>query len=135
PGTVQDHVCARQEQRVFDLAERHSRRTGAALLLSEFGATDDLRKLSQSVELADRNMASWQYWAYFGRDPCCERPEEGLLRDVGDPPAGANVKQDKLDVLARPYPRAVAGTPLRWSFDRQERSFELAYVPRPPAGV
>jgi endoglycosylceramidase len=135
PGTIQDRVCARQEQRVFDLAERHSRRTGAALLLSEFGATDDLRKLSQTVELADRNMASWQYWAYFGRDPCCERPEEGLVHDVGDPPAGANVKRDKLDVLARPYPRAVAGTPRRWSFDRQKRSFELEYVPRPPAGI
>jgi endoglycosylceramidase len=135
PRGVQDRVCARQEQRVFDLAERHSRRTGAALLLSEFGATDDLRKLTQTVELGDQNMASWQYWAYYGRDPCCDRPEEGLVHDVGAPPVGANVKQDKLDVLARPYPRAVAGTPLRWSFDRPRRSFELEYVPRPPSEI
>jgi endoglycosylceramidase len=134
PARVQDPICERQEQRVFDLAERHSRRTGAALLLSEFGATDDLRKLDQTVALADRNMASWQYWAYFGRDPCCERPEEGLVHDVATLPEGANVKQDKLDVLARPYPRSVAGTPLQWSFDRAGRWFELEYVTRSPGG-
>ena len=134
PARVRDPICERQEQRVFDLAERHSRRTGAALLLSEFGATDDLRKLDQTVALADRNMASWQYWAYFGRDPCCERPEEGLVHDLGAPPDDANVKQDKLDVLARPYPRAVAGTPLGWSFDRAARRFELEYLTRSPAG-
>jgi endoglycosylceramidase len=135
PAGVQDRVCARQEQRVFELAERHSRRTGAALLLSEFGATDDLRKLEQTVELADRNMCSWQYWAYFGRDPCCARPEEGLVHDVGAPPVGPNVKQDKLDVLVRPYPRAIAGTPLRWRFDRRRATFELEYLSRPSAGV
>jgi endoglycosylceramidase len=31
-------------------------------------------------------------------------------------------------VLARPYPRAVAGTPLRWRFDPASRAFELEYV-------
>jgi endoglycosylceramidase len=128
PGRVQERVCERQEQRVFDLAERHSKRTGAALLLSEFGATDDLAKLAQTTALADRNMASWHYWAYFGRDPCCARPEEGLVHDLTRPPAGANVKAGKLDVLARPYPRAVAGRPVAWRFDPGARVFELEYA-------
>jgi endoglycosylceramidase len=135
PRAFQDRVCERQEQRVFDLAERHSGRAGAALLLSEFGATDDLHKLARTVTLADRNMASWQYWAYFGRDPCCERPEEGLVHDPGAPPAGANVKEGKLDVLARPYPRAVAGTPRGWIFDPAARRFELQFDPAPPSGT
>lgn len=135
PASVQDPICARQEQRVFDLAERHSRRTDAALLLSEFGATDDLRKLEQTVALADRNMTSWQYWAYFGRDPCCERPEEGLVHDPAKPPDGANVKEAKLDVLARPYPRVVAGTPIRWGFDRITARFELEYAAAPTGGA
>ena len=135
PVALQDRVCERQEQRVFDLAERHADRTGAALLLSEFGATDDLHKLAQTVGLADRNRASWQYWAYFGRDPCCERPEEGLVHDPAKPPAGANLKQDKLDVLARPYPRAVAGTPLGWTFEPGTLRFELEYLGVPPAGA
>jgi endoglycosylceramidase len=128
PRLVQDRVCEHQEQRVFDLAERHCEKTGAALLLSEYGATDDLHKLAQTAALADRNMASWQYWAYFGRDPCCARPEEGLVHDLTKPPEGGNVKWDKLDVLARPYPRAVAGTPHRWQWDAAARIFELEYT-------
>jgi endoglycosylceramidase len=133
PGRLQDVACERQEQRVFDLAERHSRRTGAGLLLSEFGATDDLRAVERAAVLADRNMVSWQYWAYFNRDPCCERPEEGLVRDLSRQPTEDNVKQDKLDVLARPYPRAIAGTPRSFGFDRKSRAFELTYATRPPA--
>jgi endoglycosylceramidase len=128
PAPAQDRVCGRQEQRVHDLAEHHSRRTGDALLLSEFGATDDLHSLERSVSIADGNMVSWQYWAYFGRDPCCERPKEGLVHDLGRPPEGSNVKQAKLDVLARPYPRAVAGTPARYGFDPPTRRFELEHT-------
>jgi endoglycosylceramidase len=134
PGRLQDAVCARQEQRVFDQAEGHSRRTGAALLLSEFGASDDMRAVERAADLADRNMVSWQYWTYFGRDPCCERPEEGVVRDLSKPPIPENVKQEKLDVLTRPYPRAVAGTPLRYRFDRWGGLFELVYSLRPAAG-
>jgi endoglycosylceramidase len=132
PRSVQDRICGRQEQRVFDLAERHAHRTGTALLLSEFGATDDLAALSRTVELADRNMMSWQYWAYFGRDPCCARPEEGLVWDPAKPPAGGNLKEDKLAVLERPYPRAVAGTPERFRFENRARAFELVYTTSAP---
>jgi endoglycosylceramidase len=134
PGRLQDVACEKQEQRVFDQAERHSRRTGAALLLSEFGATDDLRTVDRAAELADRNMVSWQYWAYFNRDPCCERPEEGIVRDLTAAPNGDNVKESKLDVLVRPFPRAVSGTPTRLSFDRHSGRFELSYSTRAPDG-
>jgi endoglycosylceramidase len=132
PGRLQDLASRWQEQRVFDLAERHSQQVGVALLLSEFGATDDLHAVERAADLADRNMVSWQYWAYFNRDPCCERPEEGLVHDLSRPPATPNVKEEKLDVLARPYPRAIAGTPRRFGFDRNSGAFELAYSTRPP---
>jgi endoglycosylceramidase len=134
PERLQDVASRWQEQRVFDLAERHSQDAGAALLLSEFGATDDLRAVERAADLADRNMVSWQYWAYWNRDPCCERPEEGLIHDLSQPPSGANVKGAKLDVLSRPYPRAVAGTPRRFEFDRDSGAFELAYSTRAPDG-
>jgi endoglycosylceramidase len=134
PGRLQDVACEKQEQRVFALAERHSRKTGVALLLSEFGATDDLRAVERAADLADRNMVSWQYWAYFNRDPCCERPEEGLVRDLSRPPTADNIKQEKLDVLARPYPRAVAGMPRSFGFDRGSGVFELTYSTRAPGG-
>jgi endoglycosylceramidase len=135
PRRLQERVCIRQEQRVFDLAERHSGRTGSALLLTEFGATDDTETLGRTLMLADHNLMSWQYWAYFGRDPCCERPEEGIVHDVSRPPAGENVKQHKLDLLARPFPRAVAGTPSRFGFDPRSGSFELRFSTIAPGGA
>jgi endoglycosylceramidase len=134
PARLQDLASRWQEQRVFDLAERHSKTAGTALLLSEFGATDDLHAVERAADLADLNMVSWQYWAYWNRDPCCERPEEGLIRDLSRPPSGSNLKEAKLDVLARPYPRAVAGTPRFFSFHRDSGAFELAYSTRAPDG-
>ena len=38
------------------------------------------------------------------------------------PPRGANVNREKLRVLARPYPRAVAGTPRSFGFDPATRA-------------
>ena len=45
------------------------------------------------------------------------------------PPSGSNLKQAKLDVLVRPYPRAVAGTPISYAFHAgaDDRLFELVY--------
>jgi endoglycosylceramidase len=133
-GRVQDVACRAQEQRVFTLAERQSHRHGEGLLLSEFGATDDLGTIHRVAGLADRNMVSWQYWAYWNRDPSAERPYEGLLHRLSAPPEGANVKRDKLAALARPFPRAVAGTPTGFRFDPATRTLELSYSTAPPDG-
>jgi endoglycosylceramidase len=133
-GRLQDLACSGQEQRVFGLAEKHCASSGAVPLLSEFGASDDLRSVGRVARLADRNMVSWQYWAYFNRDPCCERPEEGLVRDLDAPPTADNVKQDKLSLLARAYPRAVAGTPERFDFEPSSACFELTYSTAPVGG-
>ena len=122
-------ACPLGIDRPFELAQAQSERTGDALLLSEFGATDELGSLLRDVDAADRHMMSWQYWSYFNRDPCCERPHEGIVHDLSQPPVGDNIKRPKLDVLVRPYPRAVAGTPTSFRFhsDREDRLFELAY--------
>jgi len=126
-GRLQDLACGKQERRVFALAEQQSARNGEALLLSEFGATDDLQLIRRVTAIADDHMVSWQYWAYWNRDPCCERPEEGVVHDLSRPPEPANVKQGKLDVLARPYPRVVAGTPEHFRFEPSSGVFELVY--------
>jgi endoglycosylceramidase len=133
-GRLQDVACRAQEQRVFTLAERQSRRHGHALLLTEFGATDDVGTIKRMADLADTNMISWQYWAYWNRDPSAERPYEGLLHDLSRSPLPDNVKQDKLAALARPYPLAVAGKPSRFGFEPATGTFELAYATKPVAG-
>jgi endoglycosylceramidase len=127
PRRAQGLFCPWQEQRTFDRSERHSRRNDVALLLSEFGATDDLHALTRTVEMADRSMLSWKYWAYAGHG---DSSGESIVHDLRRPPTAENLKQEKLDVLVRPYPYAVAGTPLRFGFDRDSREFELVYTTR-----
>jgi endoglycosylceramidase len=133
-GGAQDRVCARGEQRVFNNALDHARRVGCALLLSEFGATDDLRTIERVCGLADRNGVGWQYWAYFNTDPSGERQEECIVRDLHAERSGPNVNEAKVEVLSRPYPRAVAGTPRGWSFDGRTGEFTLKYDTRNPHG-
>ena len=123
--------CGVEDELVLENAEEISQQTGDALLLSEFGATDDLETLQRIVTEADAAMMPWQYWSYWNADVCCDRPVEGIIHDIRKPPAGDNLKQAKLDVLVRPYPQAVAGTPERWSFDPDSRVFELAYSLKP----
>jgi endoglycosylceramidase len=82
-------------------------------------------------------MVGWQYWHYC---PCNDPTTTGagdtqaLVLDPAAPPEGSNVKWEKLLVLARPYPQAVAGTPLRWDFDSDTRLFELDYSTDRPGG-
>ncbi len=122
---------------VFHNAEAQAARTGDALLLSEFGSTDDPEFLRRMAALADEHMVSWVEWAYCGcHDPTGANPPsvQALVYDPAKPPAGANVDEAKLRALTRAYPRAVAGTPLRWSFSSGTGHFELAYSTRPAGG-
>jgi endoglycosylceramidase len=119
--------CARRRELVVDNAEAISKRNGWPLVLSEFGATDSLGEVTVVGDLADRRMLSWLHWAYWNHDPFAARPHEGLVRQLGTPPEGTNVKEDKLVLLARPYPRAVAGTPLGWTWSPESRTFEARW--------
>jgi endoglycosylceramidase len=122
--------CAEIDEAVFDNADAHSRRTGDALLLSEFGATRDLSILTRIADLADRHMVSWQEWHYCGcKDPTTAGPGniQALVKDPAKPPRGENVFRKKLRALSRPYPQSVAGTPARFSFDPASRRFVLVY--------
>ncbi len=112
-------------------------RTGSALLLSEFGATDDVDELTRIANLADRHRVSWQEWHYCGcSDPTTSGPGDvqALVKDPAKPPRGANVFLGKLRALARPYPQAIAGTPLGFHFAPDTRRFGLAYTTTSPGG-
>jgi endoglycosylceramidase len=75
-------------------------------------------------------MVSWQNWTYYnaqsGGRPVIPRTKS-IIIDPLLPPTPDNVRQDKLDVLARPFPRLIAGTPESWSFDEATRTFDLTY--------
>jgi endoglycosylceramidase len=123
-------------------AERQSQRTGDALLMTEFGATTDPAVVRNGMAAADRAMSSPVYWAYANNAPFPIPPgvgvasprEQGLVLDPSQPLVGANLHNTIWDAFVRPYPRAVAGTPVRWSYDPSGRIFDLAYSTAPADG-
>jgi endoglycosylceramidase len=128
--------CETLDEAVLANADKRARATGDALLLSEFGATDDLATVSRNVQLADRHLISWQYWHYC---ECADPTTTGsgvqaIVVDPSQPPTGANVKQAKLDVLSQPYPQLVAGTPNAWRFDPATKIFQFSYSTKGPSG-
>ncbi|HJP66796.1 MAG TPA: cellulase family glycosylhydrolase [Actinomycetota bacterium] len=121
-----DVPCDLSETLVFGTHLRAAERNGSTPLLSEFGSSDDVIDISRLADLADRNMVSWDYWAYANwDDPTGNVPEEGLFTDDLDRPG--SLKEDKAAILIRTYPQAVAGTPLSFAFDPDTARFSLAY--------
>jgi endoglycosylceramidase len=95
-------------------------------LLTEFGATNDLKNLAEVMRHTDRQRMGWLEWAYTGNDKTSSSPtDQALVFNPAQPPTGGNVNAAKLAVLAAPYPQVVAGTPKDWSF--RSGAFRLCY--------
>jgi endoglycosylceramidase len=123
--------CDTFDNLVFANAEKHSAATGAALLMTEFGATDDRAILNKMTGRADQSMVSWQEWQYCGcSDPTTSGPgaKQAIVLDPAKPPTGDNLKPAKLELLSRAYPQVVAGTPQSFSFDPDTKVFALRYA-------
>ncbi len=100
-------------------------------LLTEFGATNDLKNLAEVIRHTDRQRMGWLEWAYTGNDKTSSSPtDQALVFNPSQPPTGANVNTAKLAVLAAPYPQVVAGTPRDWSFNAG--TFRLCYSTERP---
>lgn len=126
--------CDQLEQLSMDNAQARAQANDDPSLLSEFGATTDLRVVERQVDRADRAMISWQWWHYCAcDDPTTAGPGDvqAIVSDPAKPPAGANVFEDKLRALVRPYPQATAGIPKAYAFDRPSRTFTFTYAGRP----
>jgi endoglycosylceramidase len=124
-------ACRTSDDLVMSNADKRAATTGDALLMSEWGATDDRPSLLGPLDLADKHMMSWQEWHYCG----CDDPTttgsgdtQAIVLDPKKPPTGKNLKTSTLDVITRPYPQAVSGTPLEWSFDVGSKKFSFSYA-------
>ena len=131
-----DASCGETYELTLDNAEKQSEETGDALLMTEYGATNDLDVIREVVALADEHMMSWQQWHYCE----CDDPTtagsgvQSVVVDPRDPPRGENVNRGKLRATARPYPQKVSGTPLEYGFDPETRRFDLVYSTAGPDG-
>jgi endoglycosylceramidase len=117
-------------------AELQNQRTGDALLMTEFGATEDDSAITAAFEAADRAMMPAIYWAYANKAPfqvvvpggsIAGAQAQGLVYDLNEPLVPGNVLEEKWDAFVRPYPQAVAGTPLNWSFQTKGKVFKFSY--------
>ncbi|MEI2701517.1 MAG: cellulase family glycosylhydrolase [Baekduia sp.] len=115
---------------------RVAARDGSAALMTEWGATNNLEILTSTVDRAARFMVGQQWWAYCscGDPTTIDQTGQGIVEDPSKPPVGANLRQPKIDILATPRPRAIAGTPVRYGYNRSTKAFTLEYTTARAAG-
>jgi endoglycosylceramidase len=96
---------------------------GGALLLGEFGLDTGHVNARQWIRdvlaMADRRLAGWHYWSFD--------PGSWFMHQDRTLYPGA-------DELVRVYARAVAGTPLSFSYDPEARTFQLEVALVPGVG-
>jgi endoglycosylceramidase len=108
-------------------ALEQSETMAAVPMMSEWGATDNLRAIEIDAAVADENLMGWTHWAYKRwNDPTTADTAQGLFADDGDL---STVKAEKVRRLVRTYAQATAGTPLAMSFDVGDGDFEFRYRP------
>lgn len=104
-----------------------ARRMRAVPMMSEWGATDNVRAIEIDAAVADEHLMGWTHWAYkYWNDPTTADTDQGLFTDDADL---TSVKQEKLRRLVRTYAQATAGTPLRMRFDVETGAFDYRYRP------
>ena len=127
-SSLLDFACPSSDASTLSNAEAVSTRTGDALLMTEFGATNDTSILTEDVAAAASAKVGWMMWAmcYCG-DPTTSSSAEGLVNDLAQAPSGSNVNTGMLDALAVPHPDLVSGTPGSYGYDTSTQVFTLTY--------
>ena len=132
PGTgsgqmLSTHVYAGNEEgdlAVMDQSITAASRDGVAVLVTEWGATNDPAVLMRTADQFDSRLLPWLFWAY----------NENIIIDTRRPPTPDNVRSEVLDALSRPFPTAVNGTPTRLEYDTAADTLEFSYTTRRPDG-
>jgi endoglycosylceramidase len=99
-------------------------RDGAALLVTEWGATNDPATITRTEDQFDARLVPWLFWSYNGL----------VVADSNKPLVPPNLNVTTLNALTRPYPTLVNGTPTGLSFDSTTATLDFTYSTRRPDG-
>jgi endoglycosylceramidase len=119
-------ACPVEENMVMQNAIAYAEQAGAALINTEWGATDDVATTERVADELDAAQVPWAFWQY-------NSPR--FVADPHQPPTGSNVNQAGLAAVDRPHARAVAGVPTTTSWDSASDTFRLTYATAPPPGA
>ncbi|MEP9365627.1 cellulase family glycosylhydrolase [Nocardioides sp. CN2-186] len=105
-----------------------SRRMHAVPMMSEWGATDNLKVIAIDAAAADKHLMGWTHWAYKEwDDPTTSGGNvQGMFDDDADL---STLRMGKAKLLVRTYARATAGTPLSMHFNARNGEFHYRYRP------
>ena len=98
--------------------------SGQAVVIGEFGATNDRATLERQAGQLDDGLLSWAFWAY----------NENMVWNQHQPPGPGNMVESTMAALTRPYPRLTDGTPLELAFDPVTRTMTNRYSTTRPDG-
>ncbi len=115
--------CAVEETMNLNNATAYQKRSGMALINSEWGATNDPQVLQRQTAEFDDYMLGDVFWDY-----------RNLVPNVKGQPGGSNENAALIAALDRPFPPIVAGTPSGWSWSSSTDAFTLRYSTRLPDG-
>lgn len=122
-------ACNILDDYFFSLRVKDAARLGVPMMMTEFGASEDVKSdlavLEAVAKQADKYQQSWMYWQfkYFQDLTTCTPQGESLYQDDG------TVCMDKLKILSRTYPQAVAGAIRSYTFNVATGTFDLSFNP------
>ncbi|MSS46659.1 glycoside hydrolase family 5 protein [Cutibacterium sp. WCA-380-WT-3A] len=130
--------CNLPDNHTFRNADRAAIINDSASLLSEFGATKDVKTLMGVTLKARTHLVGWQYWTYNGcNDPTTQNvADQDLVSDIDHPGpvTDGQVDHNKLGVLAVPHLRATAGTPTSTSWAPSTNTYQASWSSARVAG-
>lgn len=121
-------ACRAIDGEFFAMRKKDASRLGTGMALTEFGATEDiigdLHALERVTALADKHQQSWMYWQFkYYQDITTITPKgETLYNEDG------SVNEDKLRILSRGYPFAVAGVLSEYAYEVLTGRFSMQYT-------
>jgi endoglycosylceramidase len=119
-------LCRKEANEDLMNALAQAKRTGEALLCTEWGDTTNVATIEDTEALFNKAYMSWEFWTFAG-STASANPTGVLVANLEKPPTGNNVAQAALDALAIPYPEALAGSPESYSWSPGSRLMILRY--------